>query len=61
MMLEWLGRRHACRDMVRAAERIDRTVAHVLAEGKTKPVDQGGSATPAEVGDAVAAAVSAGA
>jgi 3-isopropylmalate dehydrogenase len=59
MMLDWLGQRHDRPALLRAAGQIERAVAHVLAEGKTVPVDQGGSATTAEVGDAVAAAVAA--
>lgn len=57
MMLDWLGRRHACRDLVLAGERIERAVARVLAAGTRLPVDQGGTATTTQVGDAVIAAV----
>lgn len=53
MMLDWLGRRNQNADLVQAAVRIERAVAEVLAEGKTLPVDQGGSATTQAVGQAV--------
>jgi 3-isopropylmalate dehydrogenase len=55
MMLDWLGRRQAQPPLVAAAERIEEAVRRVLAEGKVLPVDQGGSATTAEVGDAIVA------
>src|SRR5262245_30076391 len=57
MMLDWLGRRHGHAALIAAGERIERAVSEVLAEGKTLPVDQGGSATTAHVGDAIARAV----
>ena len=55
MLLDWLGRRHAHPDVLRGAEHIERAVAAVLAEGKTLPVDQGGSASTQAVGSAIAA------
>ncbi|MCI0455487.1 MAG: isocitrate/isopropylmalate dehydrogenase family protein [Gemmataceae bacterium] len=58
MMLEWLGGRHKQPALLEAAEWIERAVARVLEEGKALPVDQGGSATTAQVGDAIAAACS---
>jgi 3-isopropylmalate dehydrogenase len=57
MLLDWLGRRHDQPLLTRASQRIDAAVAHVLAEGKSLPPDQGGSASTRELGDAVAAAV----
>ncbi|MCI0640520.1 MAG: isocitrate/isopropylmalate dehydrogenase family protein [Gemmataceae bacterium] len=57
MMLDWLGRRHEHEGLRAAAKRIDDAVTHVLADGKILPVDQGGSATTHEFGDAVAHAV----
>jgi 3-isopropylmalate dehydrogenase len=57
MMLEWLGDRHGSAVLREAGEAIDGAVARVLGEGKALPVDQGGAASTAEVGDAVAAAV----
>jgi 3-isopropylmalate dehydrogenase len=53
MMLHWLGRRHRNSDLLDGAARIERAVAEVLAEGKTMPVDQGGSATTQAVGRAI--------
>jgi 3-isopropylmalate dehydrogenase len=58
MMLEWLGRRHGQPALIEGAEQIERAVARVLEEGKALPVDQGGSATTAQIGDALARAVS---
>jgi len=57
MMLDWLGRRHQHPGLIEAGERIERAVTRVLGEGKTRPVDQGGTASTAAVGDAIAAAV----
>jgi 3-isopropylmalate dehydrogenase len=57
MMLEWLGRRHDHPALVLAGQRVERAVAQVLAEGKVKPVDQGGSASTGEVGTEVVAAL----
>ena len=54
MMLDWLGRRHSHPDLLRGGERIERAVAAVLAEGKTLPIDQGGTATTQTVGAAIA-------
>jgi 3-isopropylmalate dehydrogenase len=56
MMLDWLGRRHANDTLLRGGQAIERAVAEVLAEGRTLPVDQGGSASTQEVGQAIAAA-----
>jgi 3-isopropylmalate dehydrogenase len=57
LMLDWLGRKHQQPPMMDAAVRIEKAVARVLGEGTCLPVDQGGSATTAQVGDAIAAAV----
>src|SRR5262249_31031509 len=57
MMLDWLGRRHGQPALIEAGRRIDKSVTQVLGEGKVLPVDQGGSATTAEVGTAIAQAV----
>ena len=54
MMLDWLGRRYRHSELLDGAARIERAVADVLAEGKTMPVDQGGSATTQAVGRAIA-------
>lgn len=50
MMLDWLGEKPA-------AAAIEAAVERVMAEGRVLPVDQGGSASTTEVGDAIAAAV----
>ncbi|MDP6530218.1 MAG: isocitrate/isopropylmalate dehydrogenase family protein [Gemmatimonadota bacterium] len=47
MMLDWLGETDK-------AERVKRAVAGVIAEGKVRTYDMGGSATTTEAGDAVA-------
>jgi 3-isopropylmalate dehydrogenase len=57
MMLDWLGRRHERPEMIAAAKHIEVAVAGVLTEGKALPVDQGGSATTSQAGDAVARAI----
>ena len=57
MMLDWLGRRHGQPAVVEAGRRIDKAVTKVLGEGEILPVDQGGSATTAEVGAAIAQAI----
>ena len=54
MMLDWLGRRRNHAELVRGGQLIERAVAAVLAEGKSLPVDQGGSATTQAVGQAIA-------
>jgi 3-isopropylmalate dehydrogenase len=54
MMLDWLGRRRGHAGLTMAAARIETAVTEVLGNGKTLPVDQGGSATTHEVGDAIA-------
>ena len=54
MMLDWLGRRRGNADLLIGAERIEAAVAAVLAEGKTLPVDQRGTASTQAVGQAIA-------
>ncbi len=56
MMLEWLGDRHQDQGLTQAGIRIESAVEAVMSEGKCLPVDQGGSASTTEVGDAVARA-----
>jgi 3-isopropylmalate dehydrogenase len=60
MMLDWLGRRHHNVDLVLGAERIERAVSNVLAEGRLIPVDQGGSASTTALGKAIADRVKSG-
>ncbi len=57
MLLDWLGHRHENPTLSDAAARIEQSVSQVLAEGKTLPVDQGGSASTSQIGDAVVAAL----
>ncbi len=56
LLLDWLGQRHGNAELTAAARRVEAAVGRVLGEGKLLPVDQGGSATTAEVGTAVALA-----
>jgi 3-isopropylmalate dehydrogenase len=56
MLLEWLGRKRGEERAVHAAERIDRAVERVIAEGKALTPDLGGSASTTAMGDAIAAA-----
>jgi isocitrate/isopropylmalate dehydrogenase len=50
MMLDWLGRRDK-------ADRLEQAVAEVIADGKVRTYDMGGSATTLEIAEAVAAAL----
>jgi isocitrate/isopropylmalate dehydrogenase len=52
MMLEWLGE-------ASLSERLERAVAHVIAEGKTRTYDLGGNASTMQMGEAVAKALEA--
>ena len=54
MLLDWLGRRRQQPDLLRGALLIERAVMDVLADGKTLPVDQGGSGTTQKIGEAIA-------
>ncbi|MGZ8265823.1 MAG: isocitrate/isopropylmalate dehydrogenase family protein [Burkholderiales bacterium] len=56
-LLEWLGHKHQEPRAVAAAARIDAAVERVIADGKQLTVDLGGTASTAEMGDAVASAV----
>ncbi|MBM4071890.1 MAG: isocitrate/isopropylmalate dehydrogenase family protein [Planctomycetes bacterium] len=58
MMLDWLGKRHRHADLVNAGQAIETSVIRVLEEGKILPVDQGGSGTTTQLGDAIAGVVS---
>jgi 3-isopropylmalate dehydrogenase len=59
MMLDWLARRHDDPHLTHAASRIETAVAVALASGTALSPDLGGRRSTTEVGDAVAAAVSA--
>ena len=47
MMLEWLGENEK-------AARIEKATAAVIAEGKVRTYDMGGSSTTLEMGEAIA-------
>ena len=57
MMLRWLGDRRGDASLHRQADRLERTVAKVLAAGTARTYDQGGTATTSDAGDRVAEAV----
>jgi isocitrate/isopropylmalate dehydrogenase len=56
-MLRWLGDRQHDPRLVRQADRLERTLARVLADGGSGTYDQGGHATTSDAGDRVAAAL----
>ena len=58
MLLEWLGARHGRDDLSAAAAAFNAAVDAVLADGANHTPDFGGSANTADVGRAVAAAIS---
>jgi 3-isopropylmalate dehydrogenase len=58
MMLEWLADKKQNAVLALAAQAIERAVERTLADRKNHTADLGGSAKTAEVGDAVAKAVS---
>ncbi len=55
LLLDWLGRRHDDPAAADAAARLEGAVAAVLAAGRVRTPDLGGTATTAALGDAVAA------
>jgi len=54
MMLEWMAERHSDKALKKAAEKIEKAVAHVLVEGKVRTYDLGGKSSTSEMGDAIA-------
>ena len=59
MMLDWLAERHGVPACAEAARRIDTAVAAVLAEGRRRPVDLGGTDGTDSVARAVVEALGA--
>ncbi len=57
MMLRWLAERHHDPRLSDQAERLSRTLAQVLVEGRAKTYDQGGTVTTSGVGDMVSSAL----
>ena len=57
MLFDWLGRKRGDAVAVEAARRIEAAVESVIADAKSLTPDLGGSATTAQMGDAIAAAV----
>jgi 3-isopropylmalate dehydrogenase len=57
MLLEWLGRKRGEPQAVAAAELIDRAVDRVIADAKMLTADLGGTASTAQMGDAIVAAL----
>lgn len=59
MLLQWLGRKHKNENASAAADLIQKAVEKTVAEAKSLTRDLGGKASTTEMGDAIAAAVSA--
>jgi 3-isopropylmalate dehydrogenase len=59
MLMGWLGRKRSEPKAVEAAQRIEAAVEKVIVEARHLTRDLGGSASTTEMGDAIAAAVSA--
>jgi 3-isopropylmalate dehydrogenase len=57
MLLRHLGDRHRDARLTRQADRVEGAVARVLAEGRARTYDQGGTASTHEAGEAVRAAI----
>lgn len=57
MMLDWLGERHNDPAACKAAARMETTVAGLLANGKLRTADQGGTASTTDVAATIAAAI----
>ncbi|MCI4342458.1 MAG: isocitrate/isopropylmalate family dehydrogenase, partial [Thermoplasmata archaeon] len=57
MMLRYLGDRRSDSRFSRQADRLERTIARLLADGSVRTYDQGGTVRTSEAGDRVAAAI----
>lgn len=57
MMLRWLAERHGDAGLARQADRLEESLARVLASGTARTYDQGGTTSTSGVGDIVAAAI----
>lgn len=53
LMLDWLGKRHGNKELVRAGLLVEQAVEEVLREGRVLPRDQGGTSRTTEVGDQI--------
>lgn len=60
MMLRWLSERHSDPALLRQADRLEQTIGRVLAEGRARTYDQGGTVTTSQAGDILAAALRSG-
>jgi 3-isopropylmalate dehydrogenase len=60
MMLRWLADQHSDPSLLRQAERLEQALARVLASGKARTYDQGGTVSTSEAGDRVAEAIRSG-
>ncbi len=56
-MLRWLADRHHDSRLVRQADRLERAIASVLADGSARTYDQGGHLSTTAAGDRLAAAI----
>jgi 3-isopropylmalate dehydrogenase len=59
MLLQWLGRKHKNEKASTAADLIQKAVEKTVTEAKHLTRDLGGKSSTTEMGDAIAAAVSA--
>jgi 3-isopropylmalate dehydrogenase len=57
MMLEWLGIKHGIASMTQDGQRLRTAVEGVIADGKTRTADIGGTASTAQAGAAILAAL----
>ncbi|MCI4342173.1 MAG: isocitrate/isopropylmalate dehydrogenase family protein [Thermoplasmata archaeon] len=57
MMLRYLGDSRSDTRFTRQADRLERTIARLLADGSVRTYDQGGTVRTSEAGDRVAAAI----
>ncbi|MCI4364026.1 MAG: isocitrate/isopropylmalate dehydrogenase family protein [Thermoplasmata archaeon] len=57
MLLRYLGQRRGDARFVRQADRIERALAQVLADGSARTYDQGGTVTTSGAGDRVASVI----
>ncbi len=56
-LLRWLGDRHHDHRLVGQADRLERSIGAVLADGRARTYDQGGTVSTSGAGDLVAAAI----
>lgn len=57
MMLEWLGERFSDKQLFEDAQRLDQAISRVLADGRARTYDQGGTVSTSGAGDVLAAEI----